>query len=183
MRKTLPYTITNKPSEHEKINTIATIDDNTSIYQNNEIWHTLPTHNYENSTTEIVSSHFIKNELLDYEQKINSLEILVHGIIRKGKISEAKSIINEFTSYSSPLIDKWRAAFSRPEKKELRPASLKKNEIETDSKIIDKYSEKLSSQWIAISEGNLVAHNFDLNSLKKEIKAITLSDNVTFIKL
>lgn len=111
------------------------------------------------------------------------LERLIYSLLKEGNLKEAKCVIEEFRCYSSPLLDKWQKALTRPSKKNNKIASLKKGEMENDFNLISRYREKYRNQWVALVGNKIIASNNSLSGLKKQMKTIDTGDDITFLKL
>ena len=122
-------------------------------------------------------------EKIQNEINIQALERLIYSLLKEGNTLKAKKTLEEFSEISSPLLDKWTDAISRLANKKSGKASLSKNEIEDESKWIKKYSNKFTSQWVALISGKVIAANSNLKKLREEVERFKNTDNVTFLKL
>ncbi len=165
----------------DSIGSIAKSHVNKYTNQYNEVYRSVKQHS--NSSVYIENESYSDMEQIKDEFNIKALERMILSLIKEGKTIEAKSIIKEFNNYSSPLINKWKIAFSKPLKNTNRTASLKKNEIEIESQLIAENKNNFTSQWVALMAGKLIAANDNLLELKKEIKLLNVIDDVTFLKL
>lgn len=111
------------------------------------------------------------------------LERLVYSLLKEGKTSEAKKLLIQYDNYSSPLIDKWKKAFSRHFVTEMRKASLEKDEVEKESAWIKREGKKFVSKWVALVSGKVYATGDNLDNLKKELDQLDKKENITFLKL
>ncbi|MDK9706400.1 MAG: DUF5678 domain-containing protein [Desulforhopalus sp.] len=121
------------------------------------------------------------NKKISYD--IIALERLIYRLISEGNISETRNTLEKYCGYSSSLLDKWRKAFSKPPARGKAKATLEKNEISNDAKVINNLRSQYAAQWIAIKSGEIIASNQDLRELKKELEHYNKSDQLTFLKL
>ena len=136
-----------------------------------------------NYSVSIEGENYLNFEQLKLEYDTKAFENLIYQLLRDGNTNEAKSVLNEFKHYSSPLIDKWRKSLFVLGKKRNLNASLDVDEIKKDSKLLRKYKNIFPSKWIALSSNKIIASNSDLSELKNEVKSLKLNDDITFLKL
>ncbi len=165
------------------LNTVIDSISNDLAYHSDKVLYSCSIDQSSNTSVHIEKTSHSSPESTIHNYKVNALEQLLYSLLKEGNTTEAKSVLEKFKNYSSPLIDKWKASFSKSSPKKNTTASLKKDEIEIESKLIKKYKNNYISQWVALVSEKIVASNNDLSELKKEIKSLHMSGDITFLKL
>jgi hypothetical protein len=161
------------------------LENNSTLTWNHVVNTQISTLDNVNSVSSIQKDNlnYINIEKLNEDHHVIALERQVYTFISAGRTKEAKELLEKSVQYSSPLIDKWKKAFSILSTKNNNIASLQKNEIENESKWIRKNSKYFVSKWVALIAGDLVASNDRLEDLKQDVESINRGGNVTFLKL
>jgi len=180
-------TILDKDSLNTKISsnvtTVIDFENNDFTFEPNQVLYKISINQNSNTSAQIEENNYSDTEQTKESHYVSALEQLLYSLLKEGNTNEAKTILEKFNDYSSPLIDKWKASFSKSSPPKNVTASLKKDEIEKESKLIKRYKNNYISQWIALAEDKIIASNNSLSELKKEIKSLHLGADITFLKL
>ncbi len=163
--------------------TVTDSNDNEFLYQSNKVLCPASIDQNTNTYLHLERANYSDFEEIKNNYDVKALEQLLYSLLKEGKADEVKSILEQFKNYSSPLIDKWKKSFSKSSPKENAVASLKKNEIELEAKLIKKYKKNYVSQWVALTADKIVASNKSLSELKKELQSNNMHNGITFLKL